>query len=199
MTTLAEHHTADGRQSFLVLHDASAIYGVPGESQLVALHLARDVETRTFTLDSARVPLPSLAQSWLIQRRCPVKAIDAPDGWGTRPADETTVALERRLRDHGNRMTLVDSYSGEGYPTAETRVLLESRDPRASHPYRLLLEVADLRTGTHTLREGAFETAEAALDWLEDRSSPLPTPTPTPVRSLPARPAGPASAPDRTR
>lgn len=199
LTTLAEHHTADGSQSFLVLHDASAVYGAPGQSQIIALHLTRDVACHTFTFDSQRLPLLSLAQSWLIRRGCPAHAIEPPDGLGTRPADETTAALERRLRDSGNRYSLVESYSGEGYPTQETVVLLEATDPRSPHPYRLLLEVADFRTGTHRLREGAFEAAEAALDWLEDRSTPLPAPAPTTARGLPVTPTGPAAARGRTR
>ncbi|WP_282697795.1 hypothetical protein [Streptomyces sp. CC208A] len=199
LTTLAKHHTADGRHSFLVLHDDSTIYGVPGESPLVALHLTRDVARRTFTFDSERLPLLTLAQSWLVQRGCPDGAVDLPDGLGTLPADETTTALERRLLHTGNRYTLVDSHVGEGYPTLETMVLLKAVNPDQTYPYRLLLEVTDLQAGTRRLREGAFETAEAARVWLEDRSTPLPAPAPTTIRGLPAGPAAPASARGRTR
>ncbi|MFD3997433.1 hypothetical protein [Streptomyces sp. NPDC058583] len=199
LTTLAKHHTADGRHTFLVLHDASTIYGAPGESPIIALHLTRDADTWTFTFGSERLPLLALAQSWLIRRGCCDDAIYPSDDCGTLPADETTAALERRLRNAGNRYSLVESCVGEGYPTQETVVLLEATDPRTPHPYRLLLEVTDLQAGTHRLREGAFETAEAALDWLEDRSTPLPAPTPTAARCLPARPAGPAAARGRTR
>ncbi|GAA3389037.1 hypothetical protein [Streptomyces roseoviridis] len=199
LTTLAKHHTADDRHTFLVLHDASTIYGAPGGAAIIALHLTRDVGSRTFTFDSERHPLLALAQSWLIRRGCPDDAVYPPGDRGTLPADETTATLERRLRHAANRYSLVESHVGEGYPTQETAVLLEAVNPRQAHPYRLLLEVTDLQAGTHRLREGAFETAEAALDWLEDRSTPLPAPTPTTARSLSARPAGPASARGRTR
>ncbi|WP_318209506.1 MULTISPECIES: hypothetical protein [unclassified Streptomyces] len=199
LTTLAEHHTADGRHTFLVLHDNSTIYGVPGESALVALHLTRDVASRTFTFDSERLPLLALAQSWLIQRGCPTDAIDPPDTFAVLPADETTTALEQRLRCAANRYAPVESYVGEGYPTLETVVLLEAAHPPRSHPFRVLLETTDLQAGTRRLREGAFETAQAARDWLEDRSTPLPAPPPTPARGLPAEHAGPASARGRTR
>ncbi|MFE5298140.1 hypothetical protein [Streptomyces sp. NPDC056632] len=199
LTTLAKHHTADGRHTFLVLHDDSTVYGAPGASPLVALHLARDVASRTFTFDSERLPLLALAQSWLIRRGCCDDAIYPSDDCGTLPTDDTTMVLERRLRNPVNQYSLVESYVGEGYPTQETVVLLEAVNPPQAHPYRLLLEVTDRQAGTHRLREGAFETAKAARDWLEARSTPLPAPPPTPARGLPAGPASPASARGRTR
>ncbi|MFG3348686.1 hypothetical protein ACGF1Z_26960 [Streptomyces sp. NPDC048018] len=199
LNVLAQHHTPDGRQSFFILHDASAVYGPPGDVQLVALHITRDAQARTFTFDSARLPLCALAQSWLIQRHCPAPALSRPDDVGTDPADETTVALEQRFRDHGNHFSIVMSYSGEGYPTQETVVLLEAAGRALPQPYRLLLETTDLRTCTHQLREGAFATADAALAWLEDRSTPMPKPRAVASQQLPVKPADPAPTSGRTR
>ncbi|WP_329309220.1 hypothetical protein [Streptomyces microflavus] len=199
MNTLAQHHTPDGRQSFFILHDTSAMYGLPGEPQLVALHLTRDVEARTFTFASERLPLYVLAQSWLVQRHCPASAVSRPDDIGTDPADQMTVALERRFGDHSNQFSIVMSYSGEGYPTQETVVLLEAADSAQPHPYRLLLESTDLRTYKHRMREGAFETADAALAWLDDRSTPMPKARTTTSQRPPAAPAGPTTLPGRTR
>ncbi|WP_435059114.1 hypothetical protein [Streptomyces sp. bgisy060] len=199
LSTLATHHTSDGRHTFLVLHDDSTIYGAPGESPLVALHLTRDLARRTFTFDSERLPLLALAQSWLIQRGCPDDAIDTPDTLGTQPADETTTALEQRLRRAPNHYAIVESCVGEGYPTLETAVLLQAVNPPRSHPFRLLLETIDLQAGTHRLREGAFETAQAARAWLDHRSTPLSATLPTTSRSVPAKPTGPVAAHGRTR
>ncbi|MFE6855607.1 hypothetical protein ACFVDH_33045 [Streptomyces sp. NPDC057674] len=199
LTTLAQHHTPDGRQSFFVFHETSAMYGLPGEPQLLALHLTRDTEARTFTFASARLPLYGLAQSWLIQRHCPASAISRSDDIGTSPADTKTTGLEQRLRDHGNQFSIVMSYTGEGYPTQETVVLLEAADRTGPQPYRLLLETTDLRAYTHQLREGAFGTADAALAWLDDRSTPLPRPRAATSPRSPAKLAGPTTAPGRKR
>lgn len=71
LTALAEHHTDDGQHSYYVLHDGSVTWGIPGEPQLVALHLHRDTQERNFRFQHDVLPLPSMAQSWLIARGCP--------------------------------------------------------------------------------------------------------------------------------
>ncbi|MFD5765376.1 hypothetical protein ACFWIN_06090 [Streptomyces sp. NPDC127049] len=199
LNALAQHHTTDGRQSFFILHDTSAVFGLPIDMPLVALHITRDPEARTFTFESEGLPLYALAQSWLLQRHCPASAVGRAEGSGTAPADETTIALEQRLRDHGNQFSIAMSYSGDGYPTQETAVLLKVTDRGQPQPYRLLLETTDLRTFTHQLREGAFDTADAALAWLEDRSTPMPKTRPAASQQLPVKPAGPVAAPGRAR
>ncbi|MFJ2783893.1 MULTISPECIES: hypothetical protein [unclassified Streptomyces] len=205
MSVLAQHHTSDGRQSFFILNDTSVIYGVPGEELLVALHITRDAASQTFTFDSEQLPLYALAQSWLLQHHCPASAVSLPRDTGTAPADEMTVALEERFRDHGNQYSILSSYSGEGYPTQETVVLLEASDRTVPQPFRILLESTDLRTFTHQLREGVFDTEEAALAWMDDRSTPLPTATATAIATVamphlpPAKPAGPTARPGRRR
>ncbi|MEU4949887.1 hypothetical protein [Streptomyces lavendulae] len=200
MNVLASHHSPHGRTSFFVLHDRTATWGVPGEPQLIALHLTRDAAARTFTPDFVRLPLVSMAQSWLIKRGCPTDAIGLPEGTGTRPADETTAALQRRLIADGDNFAVLFSYTEDEGPNPEITVLLRALDERAPYPYRVLLEEADLDTWTHTLRERGFETFEAADAWLEDRDTPLPAP-PTlsaPVArtaAAPAVPPAPAAGP----
>ncbi|MFF0551088.1 hypothetical protein ACFYUL_19225 [Streptomyces sp. NPDC004311] len=200
MTVLASHHGPDGRTSFFVLHDGTATWGIPGEPQLIALHLVRDTAPRTFTADFVRLPLVSMAQSWLIKRGCPPEAIGLPQGMGTKPADETTAALERRLMGDGDNFTLLDSYTRDSGPQPEITVLLQALDERAPYPFRVLLEQVDTATWTHTLREGGFETFEAADEWLEDRDTPLPAPpalgAPGPrTPTAPVRPPAPAPGP----
>ncbi|MET9013927.1 hypothetical protein ABZX74_23860 [Streptomyces olivaceoviridis] len=75
LVSLAEHHSADDARSFYVLHDRSAAWDHPGVPQYVALYLQRDHERRTFGFEQAPLPLPSMAQSWLIHRGCPPESI----------------------------------------------------------------------------------------------------------------------------
>ncbi|MFJ6934635.1 hypothetical protein [Streptomyces sp. NPDC101132] len=200
MSVLASHHSQDGHTSFFVLHDRTATWGIPGEPQLIALHLTRDIAARTFTADFVRLPLVAMAQSWLIKRGCPADAIGLPEGTGTRPADETTVALERRLMGDGDNFAVLFSYTEDDGPKPEITVLLRAVDDRAPYPYRVLLEEVDTGTWTHTLREGGFETFEAADAWLEDRDAPLPAPRALRVSvartpGVPALPPAPAPGP----
>ncbi|MBC2878081.1 MULTISPECIES: hypothetical protein [Streptomyces] len=197
LTVLAQHHTDDDKHSFYVLHDGAATWGVPGEPQIIALHLQRDPAARAFRFQHAVLPLPAMAQSWLIARGCPKEAIGLPDGMGTRPADETTRALQERLMTDGDHFALLHSYTDDTTDRPETVVLLRALDERAPLPFRILLEEADLDAGTHTLREGAFATYEAATEWCEDHltgeTPALPAAAPPlrrrPVPLTPARPA----------
>src|SRR5688572_32724995 len=65
----------------LSLHDALPIF---------ALHLKRDTTARTFRFDRAELPLPAMAQSWLIARGCPEAEILLTEELGTTPADAAT-------------------------------------------------------------------------------------------------------------
>ncbi|WP_424889134.1 hypothetical protein [Streptomyces sp. XH2] len=58
---------------------------------------AENATARTFRFEYAELPLPTMAQSWLISRGFPKEAMSLPDGMGTRPADEATRALQERL------------------------------------------------------------------------------------------------------
>jgi hypothetical protein len=46
----------------------------------------------------------------------------------------------------------------------------------ADNPVRVFLEVVGPAARTYTVREGAFPDEGAALQWLEDRGTPLPQP-----------------------
>ncbi|SBT93364.1 hypothetical protein GA0115233_106242 [Streptomyces sp. DI166] len=198
MTVLAEHHSADARHSFFVMHNRAVTWGIPGEPRLVALHLKRDHAARTYQFDHAELPLPSMAQSWLIARGCPEEAILLPDGMGTAPANEATSALEKRLRSDGDHFALLTSYTNDDDPV-QTTVMLRALDEKAALPFRVLLEEVDTTAWTHTLREGGFPTFEAATQWWEAHwngdKPQLPTASPatraTAVPGLPARPAPP--------
>ncbi|MCA1269736.1 hypothetical protein LCE32_06585 [Streptomyces sp. 7G] len=200
MTVLAEHHSADGEHSFFVMHNRAVTWGIPGEPQIAALHLKRDRATHTFRFASEMLPLPSMAQSWLIARGCPEEDILLPDDMGTAPANDATRALEKRLRSDGDHFALLTSYTGDSEPM-ETTVLLRALDEKAALPFRVLLEQVDSDAWTHTLREGGFQTFEAATEWWEAHwdgdEPPLPAAAPAARRSaaaargMPTRPATP--------
>lgn len=198
-TVLADHHTKDAEHSFYVMHDRSATWGIPGEPQIVALHLKRDHDARTFRFDHQVLPLPSMAQSWLVARGCPEDKILMHEDLGTAPADQATLALETRLRSDGDHFALLTSYTDDTGTPMRTTVMLRALDERAPLPFRVLLEEADTDAWTHTLREGGFATFEAATQWWEAHWSgekvPLPAASPparrTVAPSLPARPVPP--------
>ncbi|MFD9967721.1 hypothetical protein ACFWYA_05985 [Streptomyces sp. NPDC059011] len=204
---LAEHHTADGTHSFYVLHNRAATWGIPGEPQLVALHLRRDLQAKTFRFDHAALPLPAMAQSWLIHRGCPQGAIGLLPGAGPPPADVTTRVLEQRLMGDGYRYAMGYSYTRDDpddmvtvvalrADDMVTVVALRALDERAPSLFRVVVEEVDTDAWTHTLREGGFATVRAALQWCEDRltgeAGPLP---PVRLAAAATRPAGLPKAP----
>ncbi|MFG2703179.1 hypothetical protein [Streptomyces sp. NPDC048386] len=178
LTVLAEHHTPDGAHSFYVLHNGAVTWGIPGEPQLVALHLHRDLAGRTFRFEHAELPLPAMAQSWLIHRGCSRDAIALHPDTATAPADETTRALEQRLMGDGDHFALLHSYTRDDPDDMTTLVVLRALDERSPAPLRVLHEEVDTDAGTHTLREGGFPTAAEALQWCDKRlggqAAPLP-------------------------
>ncbi|MCX5417715.1 hypothetical protein [Streptomyces sp. NBC_00059] len=87
MTVLAEHHSADGEHSFFVMHNRAVTWGIPGEPQIAALHLKRDPATCTFRFASEMLPLPSMAQSWLVARGCPRGGDPPARRYGHRPRE----------------------------------------------------------------------------------------------------------------
>ncbi|MFI5982098.1 hypothetical protein ACIBEA_14585 [Streptomyces sp. NPDC051555] len=198
LTTLAEHHSADARHSFHVLHDGTATWGIPGEPQIIALHIARDPGERTFTFEHAMLPLSAMAQSWLVSRGCPREGIRLPPGMGTAPANEATTALQERLVGDGHRFALIDSYTNDGSKRPQITVLLRALDDKDAHPFRVLVEEADLTQFTHTLREAGFPTYDAAESYFNDPDGvrQKPPTTPAPQRAVPARPAS-GAAPRR--
>jgi hypothetical protein len=198
LVPLAEHHTPDGAHSYYVVFDRTATYGHPGMPQYVAVHLKRDREKATFDFEQALLPLPAMAQSWLIHCGCPPDAIGLNPELGPPPADEATRALERRLAGDGDHYAMGYSYTRDDPDDMVTVVALRALDERAPSPFRVVVEEVDTDAWTHTLREGGFATVGEALQWCDDRltgeAGPLPPVRPEAAATRPA--AGPkASAP----
>ncbi|MEV7393733.1 hypothetical protein [Streptomyces sp. NPDC091215] len=175
----SEHHSADGRDSYLLLYDRSAIWDIPGAAAYVTLHIIRNVEQRTFDFASERHPVVPLAQNWLIRRGCPQEAAEVSHGHGPRPADALTARLEDLLRTNpGNRYEVLDHYTDNPCSFdvgVEVRTLVHDRHPESSAaPYRLFLEETTKDMRTYTVREGVFASAEEADTWVVERNSPLP-------------------------
>ncbi|MEU9280299.1 hypothetical protein [Streptomyces sp. NPDC048341] len=196
LVPLAEHHTPEGAHSYYVLFDRSATYGHPGMPQYVAVHLKRDREKETFGFEQALLPLPAMAQSWLIHRGCPPDAIGLNPELGPPPADEATRALEQRLAGDGDHYAMGYSYTRDDPDDMVTVVALCALDERAPSPFRVVVEEVDTDAWTHTLREGGFATVGEALQWCDDRLTGEAGPLP-PVRPAAAvtRPAGLPKAP----
>ncbi|MFI5804405.1 hypothetical protein [Streptomyces sp. NPDC051561] len=203
LSTLAAHHTQDGEHSYFVLHNGAVTWGHPGLPQLVALHLVRDTAAKTFTFEHRELPLPAMAQSWLISRGCPREAIALPQDIGTDQADTTTKELHERLMGDGDHFAYLDSYTYDMSNPCVTTVLLRHDDESDPQPFRVVVETADTDTWTHTLREGAFDTYEAALTWLRSGDTPLPPPPLAPQtatsQALPPRAPSTALPPSRHR
>jgi len=181
---LAEYHSTDDARSFYLLYDRAATYDHPGVPQYVALYLQRDHQKRTFRFEQAPLPLPSMAQSWLIHRGCPPESIALDPDRGTTPADEATRTLERRLVGDGDHYAIGWSYTRDDPEDWVTLAALRALNEHASSPFRVVIEEVDSKAWTHTLREGGFETAEEALTWCHDRLDGAERPLP-PVRSAP--------------
>ncbi|WP_030421274.1 hypothetical protein [Streptomyces sp. NRRL F-5065] len=188
LVPLAEHH--DGPNSYYVLFDRTATWGHPGKPQILAVYLQRDYEKQTFSFEQAPLPLPAMAQSWLIHRGCPHDAIDLDAESGPPPADEATRALERRLVGDGDHYAMGYSYTSDNPNDMVIVVVLRARDEQALSPFRVVVEEVDTERWTHTLREGGFDTADEALQWCNDRltgeAAPLPPVRPAVTASHPA-------------
>lgn len=179
LVPFSEHHSADGRDSYLLLYDRSAIWDIPGTAEYVTLHITRDIEQRTFDFASERHPVVPLAQHWLIGRGCPQESAEASPHHGPRPADAVTARLEDLLRTNpGNRYEVLDHYTDNPCSFdvgVEVRTLVyDSHPDSADAPYRLFLEETTKDMHTYTVREGVFASAEEADTWVVERDSPLP-------------------------
>jgi hypothetical protein len=169
---LAEHHTPDHSRSYIVAHDTSVTWGIPGSPQVAAITIGRDLDRGTFTLDSEYHASVPFAQAWLIERGCPPEQITVPDGMFIEPADDLTRRTEQKIREAGQCYEVLDSYARDCDPYESWTLV---RDTLAGQdPVRVFLEQDNPKTFTYTLREGAFPDEDAAMEWLEDRSTPLP-------------------------
>jgi hypothetical protein len=175
LTVLAQHHTTpNGSHSFVVAHDGSVTWGVPGEPQIAAIRVARDLRQNTFNFERTYHSTVSLAQNWLIERGCTPEEIAQVGDDFMKPADDLTAQVEQQLRMSGGRYEVLDSYTSD-YDPCETWTL--TRDSNAARePVRLFLEEGDYETHTYTMREGAFPDEASARQWLDDRDDLLPLP-----------------------
>lgn len=175
LTLLAEYHTPpEGAHSFMVVRDRLMDWGEPGDPALVAVEITRDLDTRTFTIDSENHGTIAFAQNWLIQRGCPPEQITHVGDDVMKPADDLTLWLDQQIRDSGARYEVINSYTSHHEP-CETWTL--TRDSAGSQaPIRVFLESWDHKTGTYTMREGAFADVGVAQTWLDECSGPLPEP-----------------------
>ncbi|MFK0120070.1 hypothetical protein [Streptomyces sp. NPDC090994] len=190
LDALAQYHSADDTRSFYLLYDRSATHGRPGSPHYIALYLQRDHQHRAFGFEYETLPLPSMAQSWLIYRGCPPEAIALDPDRGTTAADQMTQSLERRLIGDGDHYALGWSYTRDDADDHVTVAVLRALDDGAPSPFRVLVEEVDLDTWTHTLREGGCDTVDEAMTWSRDRltgtAGPLPSVRPKPLSSRPA-------------
>lgn len=175
LTVLAEHHaTPHGSHSYVVAHDRSVTWGVPGEPQIAAIKVAQDLAQNTFTFESTYHATVSFAQNWLIERGCPAERITQVGDDFMKPADYITDRVEKQIRTSGTQYKVIDSDTTD-YDPCETWTL--ARDSYAAEaPIRLFLEEGNFDTHTYTMREGAFADENSARQWVNDRSDPLPQP-----------------------
>ncbi|MFD9427316.1 MULTISPECIES: glycosyl hydrolase [unclassified Streptomyces] len=175
LTILAEHNaTPNGSHSYVVAHDGSVTWGVPGQPQVAAIKVARDLSLNTFTFELTYHANMAFAQNWLIEHGCPPERITQTGGDLMKPADDLTARIEQQIREAGTRYEVLDSQTSD-YDPCETWTL--TRDSSAAQaPIRVFLEEGDFGAHTYTMREGAFTDEDAARHWLDDRSSPLPQP-----------------------
>ncbi|MGW9377251.1 glycosyl hydrolase [Streptomyces albidoflavus] len=175
LTVLAHHRTEpNGSHSFVVAHDDSATWGVPGAPQVVAIAVARDLSRSTFTMDSTYHAAAPFAQNWLIERGCPPERIALASGNFVAPADDLTVQVEQKIRMSGARYEVLDTCTSDFDPSETWTLALDSGATQV--PVRIFREEWDYNAGTYTVREGAFADVSAARSWLDDRPGPLPAP-----------------------
>lgn len=175
LTVLTEHHTTPhGSDSYVIAHDRSVTWGVPGEPQVVAIKVARNLSLNTFTMETAYHATIPFAQNWLIKRGCPPEQIAEVGAEFSTPADDLTVRIEAQIRESGARYEVIESQTSD-YDPCEAWTLTRDSDA-VQAPIRLFLEEGSSYIPTYTLREGAFPDEETALRWLDDRSTPLPQP-----------------------
>lgn len=175
LSVLAEYHETDGagrRTSYLLAHDTSVTWSVPGQPQVASLVIRRDPQAGLYQFGLERHSLAPLGQAWLIARGCPSAPILRLAEGLPQPADQETRAVEARLLAAADGLHIRDSWTDD----TETWVLAHDFGA-AMLPARIFLEVPDLDAGTYRLTEGAFPTAAAARDWLRgDRAEALPAP-----------------------
>ncbi|MEU8913154.1 hypothetical protein [Streptomyces nigrescens] len=179
LVPLAEHHSADGRDTYLLLNDRSAIWDIPGTAEYVTLHIARDIERRTFGFEHEHQPVIPLAQNWLIRQGCPAELAELSKNHGTRPTDALTARLDDMLRTNPDgRYTVLDHSTANPCSIdfgIEVSTLVHDCHPDSAHAlYQVFLEETTKDFHSYTVWEDAFPASEAADTWVQERSTPLP-------------------------
>lgn len=172
LTVLAVHHTT--ANGYVVAHDGSVTWGVPGNPQISAIKIARDPSLNTFTLETSYHATVSFAQNWLIEHGCPPERIARVGDGFMKPADNLTVRVEQQIRESGSRYEILDTQTWDFDPCETWTLTRDSHTDQA--PIRVFLEEGNRDAHTYTMREGAFADEGTARRWLHDRSSPLPCP-----------------------
>ncbi|MEW1660596.1 glycosyl hydrolase [Streptomyces sp. NPDC093707] len=172
LTALAQHHSTPN--SFVVAHDRSATWGIPGAPQVVAIAVARDLSRSTFTLETSYHATVPFAQNWLVERGCPPERIVLRGNDYLKPADDLTLQVEQQIRESGTRYEVLDTHTSDLGPCEAWTLVHDSSAGQA--PVRVFHEEWDYDAGSYTMREGAFADMGAARSWLDERSGPLPEP-----------------------
>ncbi|MFJ9446728.1 hypothetical protein ACIRRH_33445 [Kitasatospora sp. NPDC101235] len=170
----------------MIAFDKSAIYGVPGEPDIIAVHLERDNVTGTIRAAMETEALVPLAERWLIARGADPEQLASSAATPIRPADPLTRRIEESLRSSGDRFTVRDSYTDEGEPY-DIWVIAQDTAPAATDPVRVFHYQRQVDDGTYTVREGGFPDLDAAYAWTRDTSVPLPPVTSPSARATAAR------------
>ncbi|MFD9592513.1 hypothetical protein ACFWA9_07095 [Kitasatospora sp. NPDC059973] len=220
---LAAQHTANPHtplltDSYLVVHDGTMTWDIPGSDQLAGIHVQRDLGAGTFRLEYERAPIVALAQNWLVSRGADLDQV-TPRDEGLPTTDQPSRDLERRLALTGDRYWFANSYTSDvvldpahaagGPPSANedliydfsTWIIAEDQRPEPGlHPVRVFFEDVDYLARTYTLREGGFPDRDAAYEWTRragDPDNPLPPVEVAPAsspRSAAARATSPSAA-----
>ncbi|MER7701605.1 hypothetical protein ABTX81_01715 [Kitasatospora sp. NPDC097605] len=201
--------------SYLVVHDGTMTWNIPGSEQLAGIHVRRDLGAGTFRLEYQRAPIVALAQNWLVSRGADLGQVTPNHEW-LPTCDQPSRELEQRLAQAGDRYWIANSYTSDlvldpahssgGPPSSNedlvydfnTWIIAEDQRPAAGeHPVRVFYEDVDYPGRTYTLREGGFPDLDAAYEWTRRAGAPdnpLPPIGIESARSAAARATSPAAA-----
>lgn len=166
--------TPDGREEFLALADSSAPYAHGGYPGLRAVHITRDSPTRTVRVECAGAASLAHAEGWLLDRGADPELL-ARDPDQLQPADPTTREIEKRTREAGNRLRVVDHYSDyDTHQGIETWILMHDEAIDIEMPFVVHIEQELPELGVYSVREGHFPDRDTAMGWIATREGPLP-------------------------
>ncbi|MFJ7278276.1 hypothetical protein [Kitasatospora sp. NPDC098663] len=218
MQKTANPHTPLLTDSYLVVHDGTMTWDIPGSNQLAGIHVQRDLGAGTYRLEYQRAPIVALAQNWLVSRGADLDQV-TPHDEQLPTCDQPSRDLEQQLAQAGDRYRIANSYTSDlvldpayssgGPPSSNedlvydfnTWIIAEDRRPEpGQHPVRVFYEDVDYLGRTYTLWEGGFPDLDAAYEWTRragEPDNPLP-PVETEVvrspRTAAARTTSPAAA-----